>query len=222
MNVTLHGTTILAVRRGRCVALAGDGQVTMKETIMKHRAKKVRKIYEDRILVGFAGVLFHAVTPGADGYFSFDIANSEDFVVGGENDEYWAGGAVRSFPTSQESNPTTSGQLAVAYDPSGDVVGLRCRAVPRAQPNSSVRQSTAVKLNPARAPTNNTTPHPHEPHRHPHPTTAATTTPVFTPIWSHFPEILARRFQDLPRFFHNITGASKVARIMISYRLRIF
>lgn len=60
-NVTLHGTTILAVRRGRCVALAGDGQVTMKETIMKHRAKKVRKIYEDRIIVGFAGATADAL-----------------------------------------------------------------------------------------------------------------------------------------------------------------
>jgi ATP-dependent HslUV protease subunit HslV len=50
-----HGTTILAVRRGNQVALAGDGQVTLKDTIVKHRAKKVRKIYKDRILVGFAG-----------------------------------------------------------------------------------------------------------------------------------------------------------------------
>jgi ATP-dependent HslUV protease subunit HslV len=50
-----HGTTILAVRRDNHVALAGDGQVTLKDTIVKHRAKKVRKIYKDRILVGFAG-----------------------------------------------------------------------------------------------------------------------------------------------------------------------
>jgi ATP-dependent HslUV protease subunit HslV len=58
MNKTktnLRGTTILAVRRGRHVALAGDGQVTMKETVMKHRAKKVRRIYQDKIIVGFAG-----------------------------------------------------------------------------------------------------------------------------------------------------------------------
>jgi ATP-dependent HslUV protease subunit HslV len=60
-NVSLHGTTILAVRRGGHVALAGDGQVTMKETIMKHRAKKVRKIYEDRIIVGFAGATADAL-----------------------------------------------------------------------------------------------------------------------------------------------------------------
>jgi ATP-dependent HslUV protease subunit HslV len=54
-NMCLHGTTILAVRRGNKVALAGDGQVTLKDTIVKHHARKVRKIYKDKILVGFAG-----------------------------------------------------------------------------------------------------------------------------------------------------------------------
>jgi len=56
-----HGTTILAVRRGRHVAVAGDGQVTIKDTIMKHHAKKVRKIYKDRIVVGFAGATADAL-----------------------------------------------------------------------------------------------------------------------------------------------------------------
>jgi ATP-dependent HslUV protease subunit HslV len=56
-----HGTTILAVRRGRHVVVAGDGQVTLKHTIMKHRAKKVRKIYKDKIIVGFAGATADAL-----------------------------------------------------------------------------------------------------------------------------------------------------------------
>jgi len=61
-NITsLHGTTILAVRRGKHVAVAGDGQVSLKETIMKHRAKKVRKIYNDKIVVGFAGATADAL-----------------------------------------------------------------------------------------------------------------------------------------------------------------
>jgi ATP-dependent HslUV protease subunit HslV len=60
-EVIPHGTTILAVRRGKHVALAGDGQVTLKDTIVKHRAKKVRKIYKDRILVGFAGATADAL-----------------------------------------------------------------------------------------------------------------------------------------------------------------
>lgn len=60
-DTTLRGTTILAVRRGRHVALAGDGQVTMKETVMKHRAKKVRRIYQDKIIVGFAGATADAL-----------------------------------------------------------------------------------------------------------------------------------------------------------------
>jgi ATP-dependent HslUV protease subunit HslV len=60
-KINLHGTTILAVRRGRHVVMAGDGQVTMKDTIMKHHAKKVRKIYEDKIIVGFAGATADAL-----------------------------------------------------------------------------------------------------------------------------------------------------------------
>jgi len=56
-----HGTTILAVRRGKHVAVAGDGQVTLKDTIMKHGAKKVRKIYKDQIIVGFAGATADAL-----------------------------------------------------------------------------------------------------------------------------------------------------------------
>ena len=57
----MHGTTILAVRRGKHVAVAGDGQVTLRDTIMKHSAKKVRKIYKDKIIVGFAGATADAL-----------------------------------------------------------------------------------------------------------------------------------------------------------------
>ena len=56
-----HGTTILAVRRDNRVALAGDGQVSLKDTVVKHQARKVRKIYKDRILVGFAGATADAL-----------------------------------------------------------------------------------------------------------------------------------------------------------------
>ena len=58
---TFHGTTILAVRRRGKVALAGDGQVTLNNTVVKHRARKVRRIYNDRILVGFAGATADAL-----------------------------------------------------------------------------------------------------------------------------------------------------------------
>jgi len=60
-QISPHGTTILAVRRGEHVALAGDGQVTLKDTIMKHRAKKVRKLFKEKILVGFAGATADAL-----------------------------------------------------------------------------------------------------------------------------------------------------------------
>ena len=59
---TFRGTTILMVRRGETVAVAGDGQVTLGEMVMKHRAKKVRKLYHGKIIVGFAGSAADALT----------------------------------------------------------------------------------------------------------------------------------------------------------------
>ena len=58
----LHGTTILSVRRGASVALGGDGQVTLGQVILKGGAKKVRRLYQDRILAGFAGGTADAFT----------------------------------------------------------------------------------------------------------------------------------------------------------------
>ena len=51
----LHSTTILALRLKDCAVMAGDGQVTFGQTVMKHRARKIRKLYHDRIIAGFAG-----------------------------------------------------------------------------------------------------------------------------------------------------------------------
>jgi len=59
---TWRGTTILMVRRGDKVAVAGDGQVTLGEMVMKHRAKKVRKLFHGKIIVGFAGASADALT----------------------------------------------------------------------------------------------------------------------------------------------------------------
>ena len=58
----MRGTTILALRYGGKVVLAGDGQVTLNNTIIKHHARKVRRIYNDRIIVGFAGATADAMT----------------------------------------------------------------------------------------------------------------------------------------------------------------
>jgi ATP-dependent HslUV protease subunit HslV len=57
-----HGTTILAVRGEDRVVMAGDGQVTLNNTVVKHNARKVRRIYKDTILVGFAGATADALT----------------------------------------------------------------------------------------------------------------------------------------------------------------
>ena len=57
-----HGTTIVSVRRDRTVALGGDGQVTLGNVVVKGGAKKVRRLYQDRILAGFAGGTADAFT----------------------------------------------------------------------------------------------------------------------------------------------------------------
>ena len=58
----MHGTTILSVRRGEHVVIGGDGQVTLGETIMKGNARKVRRLYEDKVIAGFAGGTADAFT----------------------------------------------------------------------------------------------------------------------------------------------------------------
>jgi len=58
----LRATTILAVRHKGRVVMAGDGQVTIGQTIMKHNARKLRRLYQDRVLAGFAGAGADALT----------------------------------------------------------------------------------------------------------------------------------------------------------------
>jgi len=57
-----HGTTILAVRRNGAVAVGGDGQVTLGNTVMKGNARKVRRLFNDKVLAGFAGGTADAFT----------------------------------------------------------------------------------------------------------------------------------------------------------------
>ncbi len=57
-----EATTVIAVKRDGQVAMAGDGQVTMQHTVMKHGAKKVRRIYQGEVLAGFAGSAADAFT----------------------------------------------------------------------------------------------------------------------------------------------------------------
>jgi len=58
----MHATTIVCVRRGGRVAIGGDGQVTLGETVMKSNARKVRRLYRDRVVAGFAGGTADAFT----------------------------------------------------------------------------------------------------------------------------------------------------------------
>jgi len=56
------GTTIICVRKGNQIALAGDGQVTLGNAVMKHSARKIRRLYNDKVLAGFAGSTADAFT----------------------------------------------------------------------------------------------------------------------------------------------------------------
>lgn len=62
MSSGLHGTTIVGVRRKGEIAIAGDGQITVGDVVMKHRAAKVRRLYRDSIIAGFAGAIADALT----------------------------------------------------------------------------------------------------------------------------------------------------------------
>lgn len=57
-----HATTILAVKRGGQVALAGDGQVTLGDVVVKHGARKIRRLHDGQVLAGFAGAVADALT----------------------------------------------------------------------------------------------------------------------------------------------------------------
>jgi ATP-dependent HslUV protease subunit HslV len=65
-----HATTVLGVRHGGRVVLASDGQVTLGQTVVKHQARKVRRLYHDRVLAGFAGT-------AADGFALFSRFESK-------------------------------------------------------------------------------------------------------------------------------------------------
>jgi ATP-dependent HslUV protease, peptidase subunit HslV len=62
MGEVFHGTTILSVRRDATVALGGDGQVTLGQVVIKSSARKVRRLYHDRVIAGFAGATADAFT----------------------------------------------------------------------------------------------------------------------------------------------------------------
>jgi ATP-dependent HslUV protease subunit HslV len=66
----IHATTVLAVRHQGRVVLASDGQVTLGQTVVKHNARKVRRLYQDRVLAGFAGA-------AADGFALFSRFESK-------------------------------------------------------------------------------------------------------------------------------------------------
>jgi len=62
MQAEVHSTTVIAVKRDDRVAMASDGQVTLGNTVLKHQARKVRRLYQGKVLAGFAGSVADAFT----------------------------------------------------------------------------------------------------------------------------------------------------------------
>lgn len=62
MEVTMHGTTIIGIKHKGQVAVAGDGQVTLGNSVMKATARKIRRLYDNKVVVGFAGATADAFT----------------------------------------------------------------------------------------------------------------------------------------------------------------
>jgi len=61
-NIEMHGTTIIGVKKGGKIAIGGDGQVTLGNTVMKAGAQKIRRLFEGKIVAGFAGATADAFT----------------------------------------------------------------------------------------------------------------------------------------------------------------
>ena len=62
-----HGTTIVTVRKGGKVVIAGDGQVSIGQTVIKHNARKVRRLTKGEVIAGFAGATADAMSGGVPG-----------------------------------------------------------------------------------------------------------------------------------------------------------
>ena len=103
----IHGTTIVGVRNDRQVAIGGDGQVSMGQTIMKGNARKVRRLHGDKVLAGFAGGT-------ADAFTLFErFEGVLETTVIGVPDDTW-GEAVKAFVVLKEGARATEAEVIAA------------------------------------------------------------------------------------------------------------
>ena len=96
-----HGTTILSVRRGNSVAMGGDGQVTLGNVVIKATARKVRRLYQGRILAGFAGGTADAFTL----FERFESLEPEYGIVAIGSGGSYAQSAARALLENTELSP---------------------------------------------------------------------------------------------------------------------
>ena len=104
MDTSIHGTTILAVNFNGQVAMAADGQATQGSCVLKHSITKIRKIYNDSILVGFAGSIADALT----------LLEYFEKTIEKENDMVKAAVALAKYRRTNEAYKSLSADLVMA------------------------------------------------------------------------------------------------------------
>lgn len=157
----MHGTTIVGLRRNQQAAMGSDGQVTHGDTVMKNTARKVHKIYEDRILAGFAGSAADALTlfERFEGKLKESRGNLERAVVEMARD--WRSDKVlrrldallgvmdreRSYVVSGAGDVIEPDDGIVAIGAGGPIALAVCRALAKhtaLDPQAIVREAIAI------------------------------------------------------------------------------
>src|SRR3989304_5439020 len=152
-----HGTTILGLRHGGKVVVVGDGQVSLGQTVMKHSARKVRKLHHDRVIAGFAGATADAFTLFEKFEAKLEQYNGNLKRAAVELAKDWRTDRVLRRLEALLIVPDTDDLLVISG--SGDVVGPGRGVASRPSPSNrsnrstrlpSVQQASLSQLRPAR------------------------------------------------------------------------
>ena len=128
-NEKFHGTTIVGVRRGEEVVVGGDGQVTLGNTVMKNNAKKVRRLYKDNVIAGFAGAtadaftLFEKFEGKLEKYSGHLTRSAVELAKDWRTDKYLRRLEALMAIGDKENSYIISGTGDV-LEPEGDIIGI--------------------------------------------------------------------------------------------------
>src|ERR1700680_1467454 len=156
----VRSTTVLCVRRNGAVVMAGDGQVTLGESVIKHSAKKIRRLYQDKILAGFAGstadafTLFSRFEAKLEQYHGNIGRGAVELAKDWRTDKYLRHLEALLLVSDKEQTFLLSGQGDV-IEPDGGVAAIgrgRSRAAARARKPQPKPWQGTLSSAPARSP----------------------------------------------------------------------